>query len=87
MFLAIVVASVLDSSNVFIAFSSAPFVIGLAYFVMIVSFAPNSLALNTARDIGGRLACQAVYGSQCWNADAAYSALAALTNSTSSLST
>lgn len=79
-FLSIVVASVLDSSNVFVSFSSAPFLIGIAYAVMIMGFAADSLALNSARDIGGRLACATVYGVGCFNADPKYTAIAALTN-------
>ncbi|KAI5477887.1 hypothetical protein MNV49_005780 [Pseudohyphozyma bogoriensis] len=77
--LSILVFSVLDPSNVFISFSSAPVVIGIAYTALICAFAPDSLALNTARDLGGRIACAAAgYGSQCFPRD--YTALACLTN-------
>ena len=43
-----------------------------------MSYAPNTIALNTARDVGGRLACAAVYGRKCWAGN--YAALSSLTN-------
>lgn len=42
------------------------------------AFAADSIALNAARDVGGRLACSAVYGRKCWPGN--YAALSALTN-------
>lgn len=42
----------------------------------------SSLA-NSARDLGGRFACGALYGSDCFTSD--YSAIAALTNVLASL--
>lgn len=45
---------------------------------MILAFAVPTVALNTARDLGGRFACGIVYGRQCFPMQ--YSALAALTN-------
>lgn len=83
-------------NTVFITPSSGPLLIGAIYFVCIVCFAPNSIALNTARDLGGRFAAGM---SECsvsrtrsdnnlrkgaiWGSGAfpaGYSALAALTN-------
>ena len=67
-FLAILIFSVLDQSNLFVSFASAPFMIGAcvcdpptsgradgsrAYMTMIISFAWVGVALNSARDIGG----------------------------------
>lgn len=50
---------------------------GGAYAAIIISFAMNSLALNTARDLGGRMACSVIYGSGCWTTYGGYTALAA----------
>ncbi|GAA5906932.1 hypothetical protein JCM6882_000005 [Rhodosporidiobolus microsporus] len=77
--LAILVFAVLDATNSFVSIPGAPFVIGMAYFVIIAGFAVDSVALNLARDMGGRFACAAIYGSQCFNASPGYTALAALT--------
>lgn len=38
------------------------------------------MALNTARDLGGRIACAGVYGGKCFTYNSRYTALAALTN-------
>lgn len=81
--IAIVVFSVLDPSNIFVAPAGAPFVIGFAYFVVISCFASNGVALNTARDLGGRLAAACIWGRKCF--PARYTALAALTNILASL--
>ncbi|BGP17094.1 hypothetical protein JCM10213v2_005103 [Rhodosporidiobolus nylandii] len=79
LFLSILVFSVLDPTNSFVAIPAAPFIIGLGYFVIIAGFAVNSVSLNAARDVGGRFACGAIYGSKCFNASSGYTALAALT--------
>ncbi|KAL8280828.1 hypothetical protein RQP46_006832 [Phenoliferia psychrophenolica] len=76
--LSIGVFAILDPSNLFVSFASAPFLIALAYSAIIIAFAPNSIALNAARDIGGRMACSTVYGSKCW--PGSYAALSSLTN-------
>ncbi|GAA5929146.1 uncharacterized protein JCM15063_004065 [Sporobolomyces koalae] len=78
-FLAILVFSVLDACNFFVSLSSAPFVIGLGYAMVIWGFSINSVALNNARDMGGRIACGILYGRQCWTASSGYTAIAALT--------
>ncbi|GAA93901.1 uncharacterized protein L969DRAFT_92190 [Mixia osmundae IAM 14324] len=77
-FIAILVFSVLDPSNPFVSFSSAPMLIGLSYFVCIVGFAENGIALNTARDLGGRFVAGIFFGRQSFPAQ--YSAIAALVN-------
>ncbi|GAA5936349.1 hypothetical protein JCM3775_006474 [Rhodotorula graminis] len=79
LFLSILVFSVLDLCNFFVALPSAPWTIGLGYFVIIAGFAVNSVSLNAARDVGGRFACAAIYGSKCFTASSGYTALAALT--------
>ncbi|KAM0748884.1 aquaporin-like protein [Meredithblackwellia eburnea MCA 4105] len=77
--LSIAVFSVLDTSNLFVSFASAPALIGIAYMAIIWSFASDSIALNAARDVGGRIACSAAgYGSKCW--PGTYGALSSLTN-------
>ncbi|GAA5853017.1 hypothetical protein JCM8547_004770 [Rhodosporidiobolus lusitaniae] len=78
-FLSILVFSVLDPTNSFVAIAAAPFAIGLGYFVIISGFAVDSVSLNAARDVGGRMACGAIYGSKCYTASSSYTALAALT--------
>ena len=45
---------------------------------VIWGFITGGVALNTARDLGARFACGAIYGSQCFPPK--YTALAALTN-------
>ncbi|GAA6056076.1 hypothetical protein JCM3770_001954 [Rhodotorula araucariae] len=79
LFLSILVFSVLDLCNFFVSIPAAPFAIGFGYFVIIVGFAVNSVSLNAARDVGGRFACAAIYGSKCFTASSGYTALAALT--------
>lgn len=81
--IAVGVFSVLDPSNIFVSPSTAPFLIGCLYFVTIVCFATQSLALNTARDLGGRFAAGIIWGHHCF--PPAYTALAALTNIAASL--
>ncbi|GAA6034515.1 hypothetical protein JCM8097_005369 [Rhodosporidiobolus ruineniae] len=78
-FLSVLVFSVLDPTNSFVAIPAAPFVIGLGYFVIIAGYAVDSVSLNAARDVGGRMACAAIYGSKCYTASSSYTALAALT--------
>ncbi|GAA6018737.1 hypothetical protein JCM11491_003430 [Sporobolomyces phaffii] len=78
-FLAILVFSVLDACNFFVSLSTAPFVIGMGYAVVIWGFSINSVALNNARDVGGRIACGMIYGSKCFTAHSGYTAIAALT--------
>lgn len=46
--------------------------------LLVSQFITGGLALNTARDLGARFACGAIYGSECFPAK--YTALAALTN-------
>lgn len=50
------------TTSFFVALPSAPFVIGLGYFVIINGFAVNSVALNAARDVPGRMVCAMFFG-------------------------
>lgn len=78
-FLSILVFAVLDACNFFVALPSAPFVIGLGYFVVINGFALDSVALNAAREIPGRMVCAMFYGGKCYTMYSSYTAIAALT--------
>lgn len=69
---------VLDPSNVFVSPTSGPILIGLAFFVAVACFAPNGIALNSARDIGSRMAMACIYGRGAFPGKMA--ALTALTN-------
>ncbi|KAM0756123.1 hypothetical protein T439DRAFT_351843 [Meredithblackwellia eburnea MCA 4105] len=83
--LAVVVFCVLDPSNFFIQPALAPWIIGTGYAVIIWGFASQSIALNLARDLGGRLACAAVFDGRCFTHYPKYTALAALTTFPSTL--
>ena len=50
----------------------------MAYAIVIWGFAPNGLAANSARDVGGRLAALTLWGSDA--SGGRYAAIAALTN-------
>ncbi|KAG8998602.1 hypothetical protein FRB94_001380 [Tulasnella sp. JGI-2019a] len=76
--LALVVFTVLDLSNPFISFVSAPILIGMGYAVVIWAFAPVSLVLNTARDLGGRFVAAIFFGREAF--PGRYTALAVFTN-------
>jgi len=78
--LSIFVWSILDGSNFFISFTTAPILLGAAYMVMIWAFAEQTTVLNTARDLGGRLAAAAIFGTGAFTHNPRYTALAALTN-------
>ncbi|PWN86782.1 aquaporin-like protein [Acaromyces ingoldii] len=78
-FIAMVIWSQLDSQNIFVQPASAPFTIGLSFAVAVWGFSTGTIVTNTARDLGARFACGAIYKtSECF--PARYSALAALTN-------
>ncbi len=47
---------------------------------MITAFSGATTVLNTARDLGGRLACAAIFGSGAFTSNPKYTAIAALTN-------
>ncbi|KAF9532623.1 putative aquaporin 2 [Crepidotus variabilis] len=76
--LSIIIWACLDPTNLMIPPSSAPFIIGLAYGAAIWGFAAPGVALNTARDLGGRFFAVSIWGSKAWGGN--YAAVAALTN-------
>jgi len=74
----IVISACLDPTNFFAPPAAAPWVIGLTYGTAIWGFSPNGLAANTARDVGGRLAAIAIWGTKANGGK--YAAISALTN-------
>jgi glycerol uptake facilitator-like aquaporin len=76
--LGLVIWACLDHSNVIIPPAFAPWVISFAYAAIIWGYAPVGVGLNTARDVGGRLAALSIYGTKA--AGGSYAAIAALTN-------
>ncbi|KAI0644606.1 aquaporin-like protein [Trametes meyenii] len=58
--------------------TTMPWLISLAYGVVVWGYAPIGLAANSARDIGGRLAALTLFGKAATGGN--YAALAALTN-------
>lgn len=77
-FIGIVIAACLDPTNFFAPPAAAPWIIGLTYGTAIWGYSPNGLAANTARDVGGRLAAIAIWGTKANGGS--YAAIAALTN-------
>jgi glycerol uptake facilitator-like aquaporin len=77
-FIGIVISACLDPTNFFAPPAAAPWIIGLTYGTAIWGFSPNGLAANTARDVGGRLAAIAIWGTKANGGS--YAAIAALTN-------
>lgn len=76
--LALVIWGCLDPTNILIPPPVAPFVIAFAYAVAIWGYSLPGVALNSARDIGGRLAVLTIYGMKA--SGGKYAAIAALTN-------
>ncbi|KAF2088559.1 aquaporin-like protein [Saccharata proteae CBS 121410] len=61
-YIGIVIWACLDPANPFVAPSSAPFTIGLAYAAMVWGFADISISTNLARDLGTRIVAAIWYG-------------------------
>jgi MIP family channel proteins len=78
-FLALVIWATLDPSNPFIAPSSAPFVIGLGYALMVWGFADITISTNLARDLGARIVAAIFYGADAFSYNH-YSWIAMLVN-------
>jgi len=76
-FIGLVIWAVLDPANPFIAPSSAPFVIGLAYANMVWGFANVTISTNLARDLGTRIVAAIFYGGDAFNK---YAPIAILVN-------
>jgi glycerol uptake facilitator-like aquaporin len=76
---ALVIWATLDPSNPFIAPSSAPFVIGLGYALMVWGFADITISTNLARDLGARIVAAIFYGADAFSYNH-YSWIAMLVN-------
>jgi glycerol uptake facilitator-like aquaporin len=68
----------MDPTNFVIPPSQAAFYVSAAYVAIIWAFAVPGVALNTARDVGGRLWALTIWGTEA--AGGRYAAIAALTN-------
>lgn len=84
-FLANVVLSILvfaatEPNNIFLSLPIVPIIVGAGYATIIWGLTDLGLSLNTARDLGGRMACAAVFGRKCFTASSSYTAIAALAN-------
>jgi len=77
-FIGIAISACLDPTNFFTPPVATPWIVGLTYGTAIWGFASNGLAANTARDVGGRLAAIAIWGTRA--SGGKYAAIAALTN-------
>ncbi|MBO0797128.1 MAG: hypothetical protein J2P36_40130 [Ktedonobacteraceae bacterium] len=56
----------MDPANPFITPNVAPFIIGLAYAVMIWGFAPVGISTNLAKDLGCRAVTTIFFGAEAW---------------------
>lgn len=75
-----VVFGILDPTNIFIAPTNGPVVIAIAFFLVIISFSMNGAAINTARDLGSRMAAAVYWGHPSLVFPAKYTAISILTN-------
>ncbi|KZT69435.1 aquaporin-like protein [Daedalea quercina L-15889] len=76
--LAVVVFGCIDPTNILCPPVVAPWIIGFTYAIIIWGFVPASVAANSARDVGGRLAVLTLWGTPATGGR--YAAIAALTN-------
>ncbi|KAH9810200.1 aquaporin-like protein [Melampsora americana] len=77
--LGLLIFGAIDLRNPLTSRTSIPFIIGIGYFIAIISFGPNTVVLNTARGLGGQIATSMIYGNQVFS-NHRYMALATLTN-------
>jgi glycerol uptake facilitator-like aquaporin len=76
--LGVVVFACTDPTNHLVPPAAGPWVVGMAFATAIWGFAVNGVAINTARDLGGRLFAITVWGKAANGGT--YAAIAALTN-------
>jgi len=76
--LGIVIWATLDPTNYMVSPTTLPLIVGLAYGAAVWGFGVPGIALNTARDIGGRIFAVAIWGSEA--AGGRYAAITALVN-------
>ncbi|KAF8314512.1 hypothetical protein DL93DRAFT_2080168 [Clavulina sp. PMI_390] len=67
----------LDFTNVFTSPTMVPVLVGLLYAVVIWGYVPLTVALNPARDFGGRILAVMIWGKDAWGGT--YSAIGLLT--------
>lgn len=63
-YIGIVIWACLDPANPFVAATSAPFAIGLAYATMVWGFADIGISTNLARDLGTRIVAAIFFGKE-----------------------
>ncbi|KAF8310858.1 aquaporin-like protein [Clavulina sp. PMI_390] len=76
-FIGLVFWGLIDFTNVFSSPVTVPIMVGLSYAVAIWGFVPLTVALNPARDFGGRILAVMMWGRHAWGGK--YSAIGLLT--------
>ena len=66
-YIGIVIWACLDPANPFVAATSAPFAIGLAYATMVWGFADIAISTNLARDLGTRIVAAIFFGGEAFS--------------------
>ncbi|EGF98244.1 uncharacterized protein MELLADRAFT_58129 [Melampsora larici-populina 98AG31] len=77
--LGLLIFGAIDLRNPLMSRASIPFIIGIGYFIAIISFGLNTVVLNTARGLGGQIGTSMIYGGRVFS-NHRYVALATLTN-------
>jgi glycerol uptake facilitator-like aquaporin len=65
-FIGIVIWACFDPVNPFVSPTSLPFIIGLAYALMVWGFGANTISTNLARDLGARIVAAIFFGRQAF---------------------
>ncbi|KIX04354.1 uncharacterized protein Z518_05222 [Rhinocladiella mackenziei CBS 650.93] len=79
-YIGIVIWACLDPANPFVSPPTAPFVIGIAYAVMVWGFAGNTISTNLARDLGTRIVAAIFFGKEAFTFSSSYSWISILVN-------
>lgn len=79
-YIGIIIWACLDPANPFVTPAGVPFVIGMAYAVMVWGFAGNTLSTNLARDLGTRIVAAIFFGGEAFSIDNGYSWISILVN-------
>ncbi|EGG08501.1 uncharacterized protein MELLADRAFT_84681 [Melampsora larici-populina 98AG31] len=77
--LGLTIFGALDRNNPVLSPTSIPYLIGMAYLIAIIGFAPNTVVLNTARGLGGQIATSMIYGAEVFE-NKSFIVMATLTN-------
>jgi len=78
MMIGLIIWAALDPTNVMIPPALSPLIIAFSYAAAIWGYSVPSISMNTARDLGGRLAALTIWGTKA--SGNAYSAISALVN-------